>query len=175
LLQAQQRLVDTGFFDSVFLYMDPKDDPSATPVQVQLSEAKLQKLVLGVGASSNNGGRLSAEHVHNISPFFGWRSHLKGNLDLREKHFSADALSLPSADYWRWSLGTSFSREQDEGQTTHSSTVRAGRLQTGDTIDRALYLEYNRSRLTPAAPTPATPLIRPTPPIGRGQRGISIP
>ena len=148
LLQAQQRLVDTGFFDSVFLYMDPKDDPSATPVQVQLSEAKLQKLVLGVGASSNNGGRLSAEHIHNISPFFGWRSHLKGNLDLREKHFSADALSLPSADYWRWSLGTSFSREQDEGQTTHSSTVRAGRLQTGDTIDRALYLEYNRSRWT---------------------------
>jgi translocation and assembly module TamA len=148
LLQAQQRLVDTGFFDSVFLYMDPKADPEATPVQVQVSEAKLQKLVLGVGASTNNGGRLSVEHIHNISPFFGWRSHLKGNFDKRETGMNADVLSLPSADYWRWSLGAGYSREQDEGQTTHSGTLRMGRLQTGDTIDRALYLEYNRSRWT---------------------------
>jgi translocation and assembly module TamA len=148
LLQAQQRLVDTGFFDSAFLYMDPNADPAATPVQVQLSEAKLQKLVLGVGASTNNGGRLSVEHINNLSPFFGWRSHLKGNLDKREKHLSADVLSLPSADYWRWSLGASLGREQDQGQATHSSTLRVGRLQTGETIDRALYAEYNRSRWT---------------------------
>ena len=148
LLQAQQRLVDTGFFDSVFLYMDPKADPEATPVQVQLSEAKLQKLVLGVGASTNNGGRLSVEHIHNLSPFLGWRSHIKGDLDQREKHLAADVLSLPNADYWRWSLGASLGQEQDEGQSTHSTTLRAGRLQTGETIDRSLYLEYNRSRWT---------------------------
>ena len=148
LLQAQQRLVDTGFFDSVFLYMEPKADPAATPVQVQLSEAKLQKLVLGVGASTDNGARVSLEHIHNLSPFLGWRSHLKGNLDKRDKYLSADLLSLPNAQYWRWSLGASMGREQDEGQTMHSTTLRAGRLQTGENIDRALYLEYNRSRWT---------------------------
>ncbi len=160
LLQAQQRLVDTGFFDSVFLYMNPKADPAATPLQVQLSEAKLQKLVLGVGASTNNGGRVSVEHINNISPFFGWRSHIKANLDKRDKHLAADVLSLPSADYWRWSLGASMGREQDEGQSTHSSTLRLGRLQTGENIDRALYAEYNRSRWTvfdAAGTTPSYP------------------
>ncbi len=152
LLQAQQRLVDTGFFDSVFLYMDPKADPAATPVQVQLSEAKLQKLVLGVGASTNNGGRLSVEHIHNMSPFFGWRSHTKASIDGRDASLSGDVLSLPSADYWRWSLGAAYSREKDDGQTTHSSTLRAGRLQTNEKIDRSIYAEYNRSRWLIIAP-----------------------
>jgi translocation and assembly module TamA len=152
LLQAQQRLVDTGFFDSVFLYMDPKADPAATPVQVQLSEAKLQKLVLGVGASTNNGGRVSLEHIHNISPLLGWRSHIKGSLDARERSVSGDVLSQPNASFWRWSLGAAYSREKDEGQTTHSSTLRAGRLQTNEKIDRSVYAEYNRSRWLIIAP-----------------------
>ncbi len=145
LLMAQQRLIDTGFFDSVFLYMDPKADPESTPVQVQLSEARLQKLVLGVGASTNNGPRVSVEHIHNKSPFFGWRSHIKTSIDKREKNISANVLSQPDEDYWRWSLGAAHTQELDEDQDIRSQTLRAGRLQTNEKIDRSLYAEYNRS------------------------------
>jgi len=147
LLQAQQRLVDTGFFDSVFLYMDPKADPAATPVQVQVSEAKLQKIVLGVGASTNYGGRLSVEHVDNISPFFGWRSQIKTSFDKQQVANSLNLLSQPDAQYWRWSLGAAYTRDVDQGQTTRSQTWSAGRLQNNENIDRSIDVEYNRSTL----------------------------
>ena len=147
LLQAQQRLVDTGFFDSVFLYMDPADDPSSTTVQVQLNEAKLQKIVLGVGASTDSGAGVSVEHTHNISPFFGWKSVTKASLNQREHNLQAELISQPSADYWRWVLAANALRERDDEQDTRSQTLRAGRIQTNEKIDRSIYAELTRSSL----------------------------
>ncbi len=46
LVQAQQRLSDSGFFESIFVSLDSTGDPSAAPVLIQLREAQLQKLVL---------------------------------------------------------------------------------------------------------------------------------
>lgn len=147
LLQAQQQLVDTGFFDSVFLYMDPADDPANTTVQVQLNEAKLQKIVLGVGASTNSGAGVSVEHTHNLSPFFGWKSVTKASVNKREHNLSAEVTSQPNAEYWRWVLGANALRERDEEQDTRSQSVRAGRIQTNEKIDRSIYAEYARSSL----------------------------
>lgn len=43
LVQAQQRLASSGYFDSAYVFINPDNDPQAVPVQVQVREAKLQK------------------------------------------------------------------------------------------------------------------------------------
>ena len=73
LVAAQQRLTDSGYFDSAFISIDTTGDPAAAPVLVQVREAKLQKLVLGVGASTDTGARLSIEHTHHKIPYLVWR------------------------------------------------------------------------------------------------------
>src|SRR5450830_888742 len=57
LLEAQQRLSDSGFFNSAFVSLDTTGDPLNAPVLVQIREAKMQKIVLGVGASTDAGAR----------------------------------------------------------------------------------------------------------------------
>ena len=55
---AQQRLAQSGYFESVFVYVDPDSPPQAAPIRVQVREARRGRLLLGVGASTDNGHRL---------------------------------------------------------------------------------------------------------------------
>ncbi|MEN9475056.1 MAG: hypothetical protein RIS48_1778, partial [Pseudomonadota bacterium] len=78
LLQAaQQRLLDSGEFESAFVRLDTSADPEAAPVQASVREAKQQKLVIGVGASTDSGARLSFEHLHRRVPGLNWRATTK--------------------------------------------------------------------------------------------------
>ena len=63
LVAAQQRLTDSGYFDSAFITLDTAASADLAPLLVSLREAKRQKLVLGVGASTDYGARLSASHA----------------------------------------------------------------------------------------------------------------
>ncbi|RYF53604.1 MAG: outer membrane protein assembly factor, partial [Comamonadaceae bacterium] len=64
LLDAQQRLASSGYYDSVFLTLDTDGtDPLAAPVTAQLREAPLQKIVLGAGFTTDSGPRLSIDHI----------------------------------------------------------------------------------------------------------------
>jgi len=75
LLDAQQRLASSGYYDSVFLTLDTESgNPLAAPVIAQLREAPLQKVVLGAGFTTDNGPRLSIDHIHNQIPLLGWRA-----------------------------------------------------------------------------------------------------
>jgi translocation and assembly module TamA len=56
MLDAQQRLANSGYYDAVFLTLDTESpDPQAAPVIAQVREAKLQKLVFGAGLSTDSG------------------------------------------------------------------------------------------------------------------------
>ncbi len=82
MLDAQQRLANSGYYDAVFLTLDTEStDPQAAPVIAQVREAQLQKLVFGAGLSTDSGPRLSMDHSHNQWPTHGWRAVNKLSLD----------------------------------------------------------------------------------------------
>jgi len=148
LLQAQQRLADSGYFDSVFLTLDTTGDPAAAPVVAQLREAKLQKLVLGVGFSTDSGPRISAEHTHHQLPWIGWRGVSKLSLDHKTQTLGTELTSHPDERSWRWVTSAQLEREAVSGTVTNSQRLRAGRTQINDHIDRNIYLQYDQATTT---------------------------
>ncbi len=148
LLQAQQRLADSGYFDSVFLTLDTTGDPAAAPVVAQLREAKLQKLVLGVGFSTDSGPRISAEHTHHQLPLIGWRAISKLSLDHKTQTLGTEFTAPPDADNWRWVTSAQIERVDLSGIVTNSQRLRAGRTQINDHLDRNVYLQYDQATTT---------------------------
>lgn len=146
LLEAQQRLAESGFFDSVFVSLDTSGDPMTAPVLVQLREAKLQKIVLGVGASTDGGARLSMEHTHNKVPGIGWRAISKIALDRETQSLGTDLTGPPDESGWRWATSALLQSQTSGSFDVDSQRFRAGRGRLGDRIDRNYYLQYDRAK-----------------------------
>lgn len=145
MMAAQQRLADSGYFDSVFLSLDTTGDPTAAPVRVQLRESQLQKLVLGIGASTDGGARLSAEHTHHQSPVLGWRAISKLSLDRETRSIGTDLSSPPDDQQTRWVLGGLLQTQHAGSFDATSQRLRFGRSQASEQIDRNYYLQYDRA------------------------------
>ncbi len=146
LLQAaQQRLLDSGDFESAFVRLDTSADPEAAPVQASVREARQQKLVIGVGASTDSGARLSAEHLHRRVPGLDWRATTKLQLE-RDTRTLNGALDSPIDERgWRWNLAGQLQRQQDGPLATSSQQLRAGRSQGGRQLERQFYAQYDRA------------------------------
>lgn len=147
LLEAQQRLVSSGFYDSVFVSLDPDGPPEAPPVKVELKETQRQKWVLGLGVRSDSGARLTAEHTHHSVPGLGWRSVSKLALDKQLQSLGLDLLAPPDTNLWRWNTSLKLDREKFTGFQVNSQRWRAGRSQLGERIDRSYYAQYDGARL----------------------------
>lgn len=142
---AQQRLLDSGDFESAFVRLDTSADPEAAPVQASVREAKQQKLVIGVGASTDSGARLSLEHLHRRVPGLDWRAATKLQLE-RDTRTLNGALDSPIDERgWRWNLAAQLQRQQDGPLVTSSQQLRAGRSQGGRQLERQLYAQYDRA------------------------------
>lgn len=150
LIEAQQRLGDSGYFESAFVAIDTAGDPQAAPVQVQLREAKLQKLVLGIGASTDSGARLSAEHTHHQVPGIGWRAVSKVSVARDTSALGTELTAPPDADNWRWAVSALVQKQPLGSLDVTSQRLRAGRSQSGEQIDRNYYLQYDRARTAAA-------------------------
>jgi translocation and assembly module TamA len=148
LVEAQQRLAGSGYFDSAYVLVDPDSDPSAAPFSVQLREAKLQKVVLGIGMTTDTGPRASIEHTHNRVPGLDWRAVTKLQLDRKTPLAQTEWTSLPDADNWRWVSLARAARLDDDELVTNAQTLRFGQVQTGERIDRTTYLQYDRATVT---------------------------
>ena len=147
MLDAQQRLASSGYYDAVFLMLDTDGtDPEAAPVTAQVREAKLQKWVFGAGVSTDSGARLSIDHIHNRLPLLGWRAVSKLQLDRKAKLLSSDWTALPDEQGWRWFAGALAQRELTGSYEVNSARLRSGRSKSGDRIDRAAYLQYDYAR-----------------------------
>jgi len=145
LAAAQKRLADSGYFDSVFVSLDTSGDPLAAPVLITLHEAQLQKLVLGIGASTDSGPRLSVEHTHHKVPGIGWRAVSKLRLDRNDQSLGTELTAAPDADNWRWAASGLLQKQQLGTLDVTSERLRAGRSKTDEHIDRNLYLQYDRA------------------------------
>ena len=145
LVAAQQRLTDSGYFDSAFISIDTSGDPAAAPVLVQLREAKLQKLVLGVGASTDTGARLSVEHTHHKLPVLDWRGVSKLLLARDTSSLAAEVTSHPNDDLWRWSVAGTVQQLTLGSFLIHGQSLRVGRTRSTEPLDNEYFLQYDRA------------------------------
>jgi translocation and assembly module TamA len=177
MLDAQQRLVSSGYYDSVFLTLAdaPQQTESAaaddekrkamaneitSPVIAKVREAKLQKWVFGVGASTDTGPRLSVDHVYNKVPGLDWRAVSKLQLDTKNPLISTQLTGLPGEDLWRWFVGGKIERAPAGDFTTNSAQLRFGRAKAEDRIERNMYLQYDFAKTQgPDAPPSASSLL----------------
>ncbi|MFD0666416.1 autotransporter assembly complex protein TamA [Ramlibacter sp. MAHUQ-53] len=145
LVQAQLRLAGSGYFDSAFLYVDPDSDPRAAPVQVQLREAPMQRVVLGLGLTTDRGPRLSLEHRHNRVPGLGWRAATRVQLERRARSAETEWTDIPDAAGWRWGVLARAERQEDDTQVTLAQRLRVGRSEAGDRIERNVFAQFDRA------------------------------
>ncbi len=145
LVAAQQRLTDSGFFDSAYVNLNTAGDPAAAPVLVELREAKLQKLVSGVGISTDAGARLSLEHTHNKLPGLGWRAVSKIALDRETRSIGTELTAPPDPDHWRWITSAQWQAQRTGSIDVNSQRLRLGRSQSQDRVDRSIYAQYDRA------------------------------
>jgi translocation and assembly module TamA len=152
--RAQLRLVGSGYFDSAFIYVDPASDAAAAPVQVNVREAPLHRVVLGVGLSTDAGPRTSVEYTHNRVPGLGWRAVNKLQLDRKAPFIGTELTAVPGADGWRWGVAARAERLDDGELVTNSQMLRLGRSRSEERIDRNAYLQYDRSNVRAEAGAP---------------------
>ncbi|WP_382154886.1 autotransporter assembly complex family protein [Hydrogenophaga sp. ANAO-22] len=147
LQDAQRRIAESGYYDSVFVYAETSTDGQTLPVMVQLRESKRQKVVIGIGGSTDNGARLSLEHTHNSVPGIGWRAVSKLQLERDDQLASTDWSSIPNDDGWRKIAGAQLAKQLDDFTTTSSQRLRVGQTQLGVEYDRSFYLQYDRAHV----------------------------
>ena len=146
LQDAQQRIADTGYFESVYVSVDPGVDQTSAPVVVQLREAQRQKLVLGVGGSTDSGARLSVEHTHHRVPGIGWRAVSKLQLERDDQQLSTEWSAPVDDKGWHWITSALMARQIDGFDTTTSQRLRLGQAQSSEALDRSFFLQYDRAR-----------------------------
>ncbi|RYZ12953.1 MAG: outer membrane protein assembly factor [Comamonadaceae bacterium] len=159
LLEAQQRLASSGYFESVFLTLDTSGgNPLAAPVIAQVREATLQKVVFGAGFTTDAGPRLSVDHIHNQLPLLGWRAVSKASVDSKTQSLGSEWTALPDNDNWRW-FGSGLLQQDESGSyDVASGRVRAGRSKSSGRIDRSYFAQYDYAvnRGTDAPPSAST-------------------
>lgn len=149
LQDAQQHIADTGYYSSVFAYvdLDAADESNApAPVVVQVREAPLQKVVLGIGGSTNNGPRLSAEHQHLRMPLLGWQARSKLQLERSDQLLATDWSAPVEDDGWHWLAGGRLARQIDGDSTISSLRLSLGKAQNSPRLDRRYFVQYDRAR-----------------------------
>lgn len=151
LQNAQQRVADSGYFDSVYVSVDPGGDQPTAPVLVQVREGQLQKLVLGVGGSTDNGARLSVEHTHHRVPGIGWRALSKVQLERDDQQLSTDWSAPVDDKGWRWITSALVARQIDGFDTTTSQRLRLGQAQATTGLDRSIFLQVDRALVVNSA------------------------
>ena len=145
LVEAQQRLTDSGYYDSAYVNMDLNGDPANAKVQVLVKESSMQKAVFGIGASTDSGARWSAEHTYNQVPGIDWRAVNKVTFARDSSSFSSDWTSQPGDSRWRWASSALVQRDKVGEIDVNTQRVRAGRFTTDADLDQSYFLQFERT------------------------------
>ena len=68
-----------------------------------MREAPLQKVVLGLGFTTDGGPRATVEHTHNRIPGIGWRAVSKLQFERKNPYAQTEWTAIPDPKGWRWS------------------------------------------------------------------------
>ncbi|MEO6514586.1 MAG: BamA/TamA family outer membrane protein [Steroidobacteraceae bacterium] len=147
LLEAQQRLVTSGYFDSAFLLLDSSErNPDEAVVIAQLREAKMQKIVFGLGFSTDSGPRVSVDHIHNKMWPLGWRALNQIEVGTQTQSFLTNWTDMPKASGWAWNTGLKLEHSEYGDITANSASLTGGRARSADRTERRYYLQYDASK-----------------------------
>ncbi len=146
LLDYQDRLQKSGLFDSatVTLDTDPAQAAAAT-VRVRLREAPLQVWTIGLGISANTGPRMSAEHQ--IRRIFGHPATARNKVEWGSLHraWDGEISSHTGVGLYRSLLGGTVDWLRSNTDLVLSQSLRLGRAQSGERIERLYYAQVERS------------------------------
>lgn len=147
LLDAQQRLISSGYFDSAFLVLDAGErNPDAATVIAQLREAKMQKIAFGLGFSTDTGPRVSMDHTHNRMWPLGWRALNRVALGTNTQSLATNWTAMPKASGWSWNTGLTLQRSDYGDIKANSISLTGGRSRSADKTERRYYLQYDASK-----------------------------
>lgn len=145
LVAVQRRLTDSGYFDNAYLSLDANSAPAAAATMLNVQEAPLKRVKLGIGASTDGGIRLGLEHTHMQLPGLGWQADSKLALDRLGRSLSLALLSPPDEDNWRLSGLAQAKSEQAGSFDLVSQRFRGGVTKKTEHFDRSYFLQYDRS------------------------------
>ncbi len=161
-LQAfQTRLQDTGYFSGVEVSADMStlalgDEPAgpvSLPVLVKVTENKRKNVSAGLGYSTNTGNR--AQLSYDDLSVFGLRLKSAITLETRKQTAHAELYWPTTVNGYNDSVGTSFERNDLNGEVTSVSTVSAKRAWGSPVLERAFTLEYlNESKTVAGVAAP---------------------
>lgn len=146
---AQQQLAQSGYFDSVFLYVDPSGPAHRAPVVVKVREARRGKLVLGVGGSTDNGARLSMEHTAHRLPGIDWRALTRLKLERDARTAQTELASPLDGSGWRWLAGAKTEFLTDTSSSTRNRQYSLGRAKDNERLSRRFTLQVDQSLTRP--------------------------
>jgi translocation and assembly module TamA len=147
LLDAQQRLAASGYFDSVFLTLDTQaGDPLAAPVIAQVREAPFQRIVMGAGFTTDSGARFSIDHIHNQMPLLGWRAVSRLAVDRDTQLLGTEWSAVPRDSGWQRFVSAQLQSEQAGSYTVDSGRLRGGENKNSDHIDYSVFAQYDYAR-----------------------------
>jgi translocation and assembly module TamA len=153
LLDWQERIQKLGVFESVFVLpaLDASQ-PQATPLVVQVRELPLQAATAGIGVSSDNGPRVSFEHLHRNAFGLDWQAKTKVQLGVRLQEMLLDLSSHPWPDSKRGLVTLqSTALTDNDNAVTRSQRVRVGQVREGERLERADYVEVQQASVRSAS------------------------
>jgi len=146
LLDYQDRLQKTGLFDQVAVIYDPDPAQAAhATVTVRLHEQSLQQATVAVGWNSQTGPRITLEHVDR--KVFGLPATLSNKVQWGTdiQAWDATLATHPAESFHSWITGASVSSITSTGDLVRAGSMRFGRTQNSNALDRMTYAQVERS------------------------------
>lgn len=146
LLDYQDRLQKTGLFDQVAVVYDPDPAQAAhTTVTVHVHEQSLQQASVSVGYNSLSKARVTLEHTDR--KVFGLPATLYDKVQWGKLVQSWDTTltTHPAEGFHSWLLGASVSSIGTTGDLVRAASVRFGRTQNSNPLDRMTFVQVERS------------------------------
>jgi translocation and assembly module TamA len=155
LLDYQDRLQKTGLFDQVAVVYDPDPTQAAhARITVRVHEQSLQQATVGLGYNSLTKTRITLEHVDR--KIFGLPATLTNKVVWGHEVQSWDIglATHPAESFHSWIAGGSVSSITSTDDLVRAASVRFGRTQTSNALDRTTYVQAERSiQCTPKSET----------------------
>jgi translocation and assembly module TamA len=146
LLDFQDRLRESGLFDSIAVTFEPEAaTAAATPVRVRLRESPRQVWTFGVGYADEAGPRASVEHLHRRLLGLPLSSRNKLEWGRTRQAWDFEVSTHPLERQYRWLVGGAIERLEGADDIVLSQRLRAGRAQNASRIDRLAFVEVERS------------------------------
>jgi len=142
----QDRLQKSGLFNRVAVSPQTEaTDPAATPIVVEVEEARRHQIVAGVGVSANTGPRGTVEHIDRRVFGEALTARNKAEWGQTRQAWDGELSTHTGEGLQRWLVGGTIERLMSNSDTVLSQRLRLGQAQDGEQRERLSYVAVDRS------------------------------